>query len=71
MKHIRSYCDKIEAVIASRTTVKQPTKKSKGLLAPSKEATAVAPKERDQLETIADIVQGIREAKEEILNARK
>lgn len=67
MQHIRSYCDKIEAVIASRTPSKEPKKKSKGLLAPSKEAA----KERNQLDTIADIVQGIREAKEEILNARK
>lgn len=71
MQHIRSYCDKIEAVIASRTTTKDVKKKSKGLLSSSRDLSGVAPKERNQLETIADIVQGIREAKEEILNARK
>lgn len=68
MQHIRIYCDKIEAVIASRTPSKDSKKKSKGLLSSSKDTT---PKERNQLETIADIVQGIREAKEEILNVRK
>lgn len=68
MQHIRIYCDKIEAVIASRTPSKDSKKKSKGLLSSSKDT---APNERNQLETIADIVQGIREAKEEILNARK
>jgi len=69
MQHIRSYADKIEAIIASRTATKETKKQSKGLLAPSKGADAS--KERTQLEMIADIVQGIREAKEEILNARK
>lgn len=70
MQHIRAYCDKIEAVIASRTT-KDMKKKSKGLLSSSKDLSGMKSKERNQLETIADIVQGIREAKEEILNARK
>lgn len=71
MQHIRAYCDKIEAVIASRTAPKETKKKSKGLLAPSKGADTTSSKERSQLEMIADIVQGIREAKEEILNAGK
>ena len=70
-QHIKTYYDKIQEVIASRTaSLKTKKKKSKGLLSPSKTPTANV-KERDQLETIADIVQGIREAKEEILNARK
>lgn len=72
MKNIQSYCDKIEAIIASRTPSKDSKKKAKGLLAPSKDATGqTSSKDRGQLEMIADIVQGIREAKEEILNARK
>lgn len=71
MQHIRIYCDKIEAVIASRTPFKDSKKKSKGLLSSSKDMSGTAPKERNQLETIADIVQGIREAKEELLNVRK
>lgn len=71
MQHIRIYCDKIDAIIASRTKPKDSKKKSKGLLSSSKEMTTTPAKQRDQLETIADLVQGIREAKEEILNARK
>lgn len=67
-QHIKNYYDKIEAVIASRQKQNKPKKPRKGLLSPSGEGAA---KERDQLQTIADIVQGIREAKEEILNARK
>ena len=70
-QHIKTYYDKVQEVLASRMSSSNgKKKKSKGLLAPSKNpATNV--KERDQLEIIADIVQGIREAKEEILNARK
>lgn len=72
MKNIQTYCDKIEDIIASRMSSKDTNKKSKGLLAPSKDATTkTTSKDRSQLEMIADIVQGIREAKEEILNARK
>jgi hypothetical protein len=72
MKNIQTYCDKIEDIIASRMSSKGATKKSKGLLAPSKDATTkTTTKDRGQFEMIADIVQGIREAKEEILNARK
>lgn len=69
-QHIKNYYDKIEAVIASRQQKSKIKKPRKGLLSPSGESGA-ATKERDQLQTIADIVQGIREAKEEILNARK
>lgn len=71
MQHIRSYSEKIEAIIASRTAPKETKKKAKGLLAPSKDVAGASTKERTQLEMIADIVQGIREAKEEILNAGK
>jgi hypothetical protein len=69
-QHIKTYYDKIEAVIASRQQQSKSKKPRKGLLSPSGQGV-VAAKERDQLQTIADIVQGIREAKEEILNARK
>jgi hypothetical protein len=69
-QHIKTYYDKIEAIIASRQQTKKPKKARKGLLSPSSDA-ATSSKERTQLEVIADIVEGIREAKEEILNARK
>jgi hypothetical protein len=69
-QHIKTYYDKVEAIVASRQQQSKSKKPRKGLLSPSGEG-GVASKERNQLETIADIVQGIREAKEEILNARK
>lgn len=70
-QHIKNYYDKIEAVIASRKKQDKPKKTRKGLLSPSGDVGNTSTKERDQLQTIADIVEGIREAKEEILNARK
>lgn len=69
-QHIRSYYDKIEAIIATRGNMKKAKTTRKGLLSPEGNGSSAA-KERSQLETIADMVQGIREAKEEILNARK
>lgn len=69
-QHIKTYYDKIEALLVSRKQTKQTKKQGKGLLAP-KGGDKTTPKERDQLQTIADIVEGIRDAKEEILNARK
>lgn len=70
-QHIKTYYDKVQEVLASRMSASQTNKKkSKGLLSSSKTPSTNV-KERDQLEIIADIVQGIREAKEEILNARK
>lgn len=68
-QHIKTYYDKVEAVLASRSKTNKSKKSRRGLLAPS--GDAASSKERDQIETIADIVEGIREAKEEILNARK
>ena len=70
-QHIKTYYDKVQEVLALRMSSSNGKKKKpKGLLSSSKNpATNV--KERDQLEIIADIIQGIREAKEEILNARK
>ncbi len=69
-QHIKSYYDKIEAVIAARGKMKKPKTARKGLLSPEGKSSSSS-KERSQLETIADMVEGIREAKEEILNARK
>lgn len=69
-QHIKSYYDKIEAVIAARSKMKKPKTARKGLLSPDNVGSSSS-KERSQIETIADMVEGIREAKEEILNARK
>ncbi len=69
-QHIKTYYEKVEALIASRKQTKKNKKPRKGLLAPSGAAPSNA-KEREQIETIADMVEGIRDAKEEMLNARK
>ena len=69
-QHIKTYYAKVEALIASRKQTKQTKKSRKGLLSPTGD-TKSGPKEREQIETIADMVEGIRDAKEEMLNARK
>lgn len=71
MQHIKNYFNKIEAVLANRKS-SPPVKysKSKGLLAapPTKEKPS---KEDPSLKMIADYVEGIREARQEILDGNK
>lgn len=69
-QHIVNYCKRIEAILAKRSSGKAAMKDKKGLLAPSGVDMPSDKKERNQLETIADIVEGIRQAREEILNAK-
>ena len=64
MQPIKTYCDKIEAILEKRKSSKVVKKTKGGLLSPSKEPTTKA--DQTQLNTIADIVEGIREAREEI-----
>lgn len=70
MQHIINYCRKVENILATRSSSKKNMSDKKGLLAPSKTPQSMDKEERQQIETIADIVQGIREAREEILNAK-
>lgn len=71
MQHIKNYFNKIEAVLANRKS-SPPVKssKSKGLLAapPTKEKPS---KEDPSLKMIADYIEGIREARQEILDGNK
>jgi hypothetical protein len=69
MQPIKTYCDKIEAILAKRKSSKVVKKAKGGLLSPSKEATT--PADQTQINTIADIVEGIRDAREELLNGNK
>jgi hypothetical protein len=69
MQPIKTYCDKIEAILEKRKSSKVVKKTKGGLLSPSKEPTTKA--DQTQLNTVADIVEGIREAREEILNGNK
>jgi ribosome-binding protein aMBF1 (putative translation factor) len=69
MKHIKAYMNKIDAMLAS-TKPSSPKKKSFGF-ASSKEKPAEETKREDMnMKIIADVVQGIREAREELVNAK-
>lgn len=67
MKHIKTYMNKIEAVIASKNKSTLKTKESKGLLAPSK---ALPSKEQPKtdIDVVANFVNSIRQAREEMKN---
>jgi len=69
MKPIKTYCDKIESILENRKSSKVVKKTKGGLLSPSTDSTTKS--DQTQLNTIADIIEGIREAREEILNGKK
>ncbi len=70
MQPIKIYMNKIEDVLSKRSSGKTSTSGKKGLLAPSKAPQSMDKTERQQIDVIADIIEGIREAREEILNAK-
>lgn len=71
MQHIKVYYNKVEDILKKRTNGKRKAKGSKGLLAPSGETMSMDKTERQQIDVIADIVEGIRQAREEMLNAKQ
>lgn len=71
MQHIKVYYTKVENILNKRSKGKTKMKSKKGLLAPSADAAPMDSKERQQIDVIADIVEGIRQAREEALNAKK
>lgn len=70
MMNVKAYYDKIEAVLSSRKTTKTGKSKKKGLLAQSSEQKPTG-KEKNQMMTIVEIIEGIRQAREEIKNGSK
>ncbi len=70
MQHIKMYMNKIEDVLSKRSSGKKTVTNKKGLLAPLKSVQPSDKTERTQVDAIADIIEGIREAREEILNAK-
>ncbi len=70
MKHIKTYMNKIESMIASN---KPSTSKKKSMgFAPTKEKQTEETKKEDMnMKIIADTIQGIREARKGMLNADK
>jgi len=67
MQHIKDYVSKIETILSSRN---KDSKKQKGagLLAPTKTTTSSP---NSELDIIANFVEGIRAAKEEMTNGNK
>jgi hypothetical protein len=69
MKHIQSYMNKIEGIIASN---KPSSKKKPTGFAPTKEKQTEETKKEDMnMKIVADTVQGIREARKGMLSATK
>jgi hypothetical protein len=72
MKHIKVYLNKVESILKNRSTKEtKPTKKAEGFLQPMNKQEDTSPKKKDDLEIIADFVQGIRDSKKEVLNGKK
>ena len=72
MKHIKVYLNKIESILKNRSTKEtKPAKKTEGFLQPMNKQEDTSPKKKDDLEIIADFVQGIRDSKKEVLNGKK
>ena len=67
MQHIKDYVSKVETILASQN---KDTKKTKGagLLASTK---SMQPKTKSEIDIIANFVQGIRTAKQEMTNGNK
>jgi hypothetical protein len=71
MMNIEAYYDKLEAAIAARKTSKSGKSSKRGLLAPSGKDDVSTKKQTNQMMSIVEIIEGIREAREEILNGTK
>jgi len=71
MKSIEAYYNKINILLREQASKKKPSKKAaKGLLAPSGQKPVEGKKKKEDIEIIADYVQGIRDAKQEMLNGK-
>lgn len=71
MKHIQSYYNKIDSFLAQKSNKKQrASKAAKGLLAPSSTSSSEEKKKKNDMEVVAEFVQGIRDAKKEMLHGQ-
>ena len=67
--NIEAYYDKIERLLESRKGAKTNTNKKRGLLAQNDKAAT--PKQKNDMMSIVEIIEGIREAREELTNGKK
>lgn len=69
MMNVEAYYDKIERVLESRKGTKTNTNKKRGLLAQGDKT--ITPKQKNDMMAIVEIIEGIREAREELTNGTK
>ncbi|CAB4156241.1 hypothetical protein UFOVP662_48 [uncultured Caudovirales phage] len=73
MQHIKSYFSKIENILDQRKS--KPSKKvkpTKGFAAPAdQKSNEVTTSKKDAVELVADYIEGIREARDELMKAKK
>lgn len=70
MMNIESYYNKIERALEMRKSTKTTKSSRKGLLAQSSEPAPTG-KEKNDMMSIVEIIEGIREAREEMTNGKK
>jgi ribosome-binding protein aMBF1 (putative translation factor) len=71
MQHIKTYFNKIEKILTARkSSSTKKVKPSKGFVSPEKK-TEQATSSKDPVELIADYIEGIREARDELMKAKK
>ena len=69
--NVKTYYDKIEKILESRKPTKTGKSSRKGLLAQSSAESKPTGKEKNTLMSIVEIIEGIREAREELTNGTK
>jgi ribosome-binding protein aMBF1 (putative translation factor) len=70
MQHIKSYFGKIESILDARKSSSKKAKPSKGFVSPEKKVQQPTGS-KDPVELIADYIEGIREARDELMKAKK
>ena len=71
MMNVKAYYDKIEKILESRKPTKTGKPSRKGLLAQSSTESKPTGKEKNTMMSIVEIIEGIREAREEMTNGKK
>ena len=70
MQHIKSYFNKIEAILSQRAS--KSTKKAKPTSGFATQTEKAAPAmKKEAIDVVADYIEGIREARDSIMKARK
>lgn len=70
MQHIKSYFNKIEDILSKRSS--KPAKKDKlvsGFASPSSKTDMA--KKKEAIDVVADYIEGIREARDQMMKAKK